>query len=138
MRTIHAVAHPEATHHVEGLIGGWYDCELTTAGLAAAATVAAALRAEIPPGARVELVSSDLRRTVQTAAAIADALGVPPVLDSRLREKSSGEVGGQPAGCDRRYVAPPVSIGWATTRACRARRPGWCSPSGCTPRWPTS
>lgn len=33
-RTIYVVTHPGATHHCEGLVGGWYDSDLTAKGLA--------------------------------------------------------------------------------------------------------
>ncbi|WP_291799342.1 hypothetical protein [Brevibacterium sp.] len=29
MRTLCVVTHPEATHHVHELVGGWHDSELT-------------------------------------------------------------------------------------------------------------
>ncbi|WP_433544089.1 histidine phosphatase family protein (plasmid) [Streptomyces sp. CA-294286] len=108
MRTLHVVTHPEATHHVEGVVGGWYDSELTSAGLRAAGAVARALRDQVPDAAPVELFSSDLRRTRQTAAALAEVFGIAPVLDPRLREKSYGEAGGRPQEwLDRRFVPPP-------------------------------
>lgn len=91
MRTLYVVTHPEATHHVEGVVGGWHDSQLTPGGVRAAATIAQALRARIPDGADVELFSSDLQRTLRTANEVAEVFGVKPVLDRRLREKSYGE-----------------------------------------------
>lgn len=109
MRTLHVVTHPEATHHLEGVVGGWHDSELTPAGLKAASAIARALRDRIPEGTEVELISSDLRRTVQTAEAVADVLGVRPALDARLREKSYGVAGGRPQEwLDQRFVPPPA------------------------------
>jgi probable phosphoglycerate mutase len=109
MRTLYVVTHPEATHHVEGLVGGWYDSELTPAGLRAAARIAHALRARIPDGAEVEVFTSDLRRTLRTAEEVAEVLGVRPVPDHRLRERSYGEAGGRPQEwLDRRFVPPPA------------------------------
>lgn len=67
MRTIYVVAHPEATHRVEGVVGGWHDSQLTPAGARAAASIAEALRSMIPGAAQVELFSSDLQRARQTA-----------------------------------------------------------------------
>ena len=32
MRDLYIVTHPEATHHVEALVGGWYDSALTQRG----------------------------------------------------------------------------------------------------------
>jgi probable phosphoglycerate mutase len=132
MRTIYAVTHPEATHHVEGVVGGWHDSQLTPVGLSAAASIAQALRAQIPDGADVELFSSDLQRTRQTAEKVAELFGVKPVLDRRLREKSYGEAGGRPQEwLDQRFVPPPAAgerlehdegVEGAETKAALARR----------------
>lgn len=109
MRTLHVVTHPEATHHVEGVVGGWHDSRLTPAGVRAAVAVARELRSRIPEGAEVELFSSDLARTQRTAQEVAEVFGVRPVLDRRLREKSYGVAGGRPQGwLDRRFVPPPA------------------------------
>jgi probable phosphoglycerate mutase len=109
VRTVHVVTHPEATHHLEGVVGGWHDSQLTPAGIRTARAIAAALRADIPAGAAVELFSSDLRRTRQTAAVIADRFDLTPVLDRRLREKSFGEAEGKPqAWLEERRLPPPA------------------------------
>ncbi|MFJ5681049.1 histidine phosphatase family protein [Streptomyces sp. NPDC093097] len=109
MRTLYVVTHPEATHHVEGVVGGWHDSQLTPSGIRAALSIAQSLRAQIPNGAEVELFSSDLRRTLRTADEVAGLFGVKPVLDRRLREKSYGEAGGRPQEwLDRRFVPPPA------------------------------
>ncbi|MGW0332525.1 histidine phosphatase family protein [Streptomyces sp. NPDC003011] len=132
MRSIHVVTHPEASHHVEGLVGGWYDSDLTPAGRRQAASIARALRAEIPEDTRVELFSSDLLRTRHTAEEIAALFGVEPALDRRLREKSYGEAEGKPqAWLDKRFVPPPATgdrmghdegVPGAETKAALARR----------------
>ncbi|MEV7904869.1 histidine phosphatase family protein [Streptomyces anulatus] len=109
MRTVHVIAHPEATHHVEGVVGGWHDSHLTPAGRLAAASAARTLRAAIPRAAEVELFSSDLLRARQTADAVGGVFGVEPILDPRLREKSYGEAEGRPQEwLDRRFVPPPA------------------------------
>ncbi|KUJ65562.1 phosphoglycerate kinase [Streptomyces albus subsp. albus] len=108
MRTLHVVTHPEATHHVEGVVGGWHDSRLTPVGVRAAASIAQALRAQIPEGAEVELFSSDLQRTRRTAEEVGELFGVRPILDRRLREKSYGQAEGRPQEwLDRRFVPPP-------------------------------
>lgn len=132
MRTLHVITHPEATHHVEKVVGGWHDSDLTPAGRDAAAAVARALRADIPADADVELISSDLRRAAQTADAVGELFGVRPLLDRRLREKSYGEAEGRPQEwLDRRFVPPPAEgdrmghhegVPGAETRAECARR----------------
>ncbi|MEV5598048.1 histidine phosphatase family protein [Streptomyces sp. NPDC052496] len=117
MRTLYVVTHPEATHHVENVVGGWHDSRLTPAGVRAAASLAQAIRSKVPLGAEVELFSSDLRRTVQTAEPIAGLLHSEPILDRRLREKSYGEAEGRPQEwLDRRFVPPPA-VPLASTRS---------------------
>ncbi|WP_433665336.1 histidine phosphatase family protein [Nocardia sp. CA-128927] len=106
---MYVIAHPESTHHIDGLVGGWYDSPLTPAGLRAAAAIAESLRAAIPAHAEVELYSSDLQRAAQAAEVIGELLHVPPVLDQRLREKSCGEAEGKPQDWLRqRFVTPPA------------------------------
>ncbi|ONI79754.1 histidine phosphatase family protein [Actinosynnema sp. ALI-1.44] len=129
-RTIHVVTHPEATHHVDRVVGGWHDSELTPAGHTAAAAIARALRARIPGAAPV--FTSDLTRAAQTAAAIGHALGTTPTRDERLREISYGEAEGRPQRwLDDRFVPPPATgdrlrhdfgIPGAETRESCARR----------------
>ncbi|MCX4649692.1 MULTISPECIES: histidine phosphatase family protein [unclassified Streptomyces] len=109
MRTLYVVTHPEATHHVEGVVGGWHDSQLTPAGIRAAVSIAQGLRAQIPDVAEVELFTSDLHRTLRTADEVADAFGVKLIQDRRLREKSYGEAEGMPQEwLDRRFVPPPA------------------------------
>ncbi len=109
VQRLYVVTHPEATHHVDGLVGGWYDSHLTVRGLAQAERIAAFLRSSIPADARIQLVSSDLARTAQTAAVIGAALGIEAELDSDLREKSYGIAEGRPqAWLDERFAFPPA------------------------------
>lgn len=109
MRNIYVVTHPEATHHLDGLVGGWHESQLTAKGARAAASVAGELRSRIPESARVELYSSDLRRAAETARVVGERLEVDPVLDRRLREKSFGEAEGRPqAWLSERFRPPPV------------------------------
>lgn len=111
MRTVLVVVHPEATHHVEGLVGGWYDSDLTAEGLRDADAIAVAIRHAIPVGAPVDVYSSDLMRCRRTAEAIATPLGAPPSFDRRLREKSYGVAEGRPQQwLDHRFLPPP-SVG---------------------------
>ncbi|GAB3220089.1 histidine phosphatase family protein [Glycomyces halotolerans] len=111
MRTLYVVTHPEAIHHLEGLVGGWYDSRLTPYGIRAAQSIGRALRAAVPDGTEVRLCSSDLRRTAQTAEAIAERFGVRPVLDPRLREMSFGRAEGRTRESWDRLVNPPPTDG---------------------------
>ncbi|QBS45480.1 histidine phosphatase family protein [Nocardia sp. CS682] len=109
MRTLYVVAHPESTHHVDGLVGGWYDSPLTPAGLRAATKIAEALRGAIPEQDAIEVYSSDLQRAARTADIIGEQLRVRPVLDARWREKSYGAAEGKPQEWLRqRFVTPPA------------------------------
>lgn len=108
-RTIYVVTHPEATHHCEGLVGGWYDSDLTAKGLADAKAIAQWLRGEIPPESGVDLFSSDSQRARRTADHISDALGTVVMPDRRLREKSYGIAEGRPQRwLDERFMPPPA------------------------------
>jgi probable phosphoglycerate mutase len=109
MKTLYVVTHPEASHHVERVVGGQFDSELTATGHRQAVAIAARLAESVPRGAEVELFTSDLRRTAQTADAIAAALDVVPVAMIDLREKSLGVAGGKPQQwLEDRFVPPPA------------------------------
>ena len=104
------VTHPEAEHHISELVGGWHDSALTERGRAQATAIAHRLRGLIPGGEGVEVFSSDLLRTRETADIVAAEVGVTPVLDERLREKSYGVAEGRPqAWLDERFIAPPAA-----------------------------
>jgi hypothetical protein len=45
MNDIYIVTHAEATHHVDGLVGGWFDSDLTERGCLQAEAIAASLAA---------------------------------------------------------------------------------------------
>lgn len=109
VREVFAVVHTASRHHDEGLVGGWYDSELSAAGVEQAERTAAALRRSIPDGAPCRVYSSDLRRAVQTAEAIASSLGVDLVRLPGLRELSYGVAEGRSESwLQERYVpAPP-------------------------------
>jgi probable phosphoglycerate mutase len=110
MRRAYVVTHPEATHHVENRVGGWFDSALTSRGRLHAGAVAARLREVVPRATRIGLYSSDLRRAVETAAPIASLFGVEPTLVRDLREKSYGVAGGRPQSwLDERFVPPPAT-----------------------------
>lgn len=132
MRHVYVVTHTEATHHVDNIVGGWHDSQLTPAGKRAAAAIAAGLREMIPASCDVEVYSSDLKRAQQTAAPVSELLHAQLVLDRRLREKSYGVAEGRPqAWLEERFVPPPASgdrmnhdegVAGAETKAMAARR----------------
>lgn len=109
MRTLYVVTHPEATHHVERLVGGQFDSDLTARGRRQASAIARRLSRLVPRDIDVELFTSDLRRTAQTAEIIATTLELQPIAMSDLREKSAGVAGGKPQQwLDDRFIPPPA------------------------------
>ncbi|HIW91182.1 MAG TPA: histidine phosphatase family protein [Candidatus Corynebacterium avicola] len=111
------MTHPEATHHVDGQVGDWFDSALTERGLSDATRIAKSLREDLGVGAGdgdgqgtgVRIISSDLLRIRQTAEVTSDALGVPVELETGLREKSYGVVEGRPQSrLDERFITPPA------------------------------
>lgn len=107
MKNIYVVTHPEATHHVDGLVGGWFDSDLTDRGAWHAQAIADALAKRLG-AAVVEVYSSDLLRARRTADIIVQRLDTRLIIDPDLREKSYGKAGGQPqAWLDERFIPPP-------------------------------
>ncbi len=101
MPTLHLLTHPEATHVVDGLVGGWYDAALTDRGEEQARLTATEMAARLGSSAgEVAVVSSDLVRCRRTAELVAAVLGegVGVRLDRGLREQSYGAAAGHPVG----------------------------------------
>jgi glucosyl-3-phosphoglycerate phosphatase len=81
------VRHGESIWNAEGRIQGQRCAGLSASGHAQAAATGPALAAAYPDAT---LVTSDLQRTVETAAPLAAALGRVPSQDPRLRERTFG------------------------------------------------
>jgi probable phosphoglycerate mutase len=80
------IRHAESTWNAAGRWQGQGDPPLSARGRGQADTLAAALADE-----RIDaLVTSDLRRAAETAAALGRRLGLTPVADPRLRERDVG------------------------------------------------
>jgi probable phosphoglycerate mutase len=107
VKHLYVVTHPQSQHHIDGLVGGWYDSGLTDLGLSQASHIGQRIRTLLPEGAPAELYSSDLLRAYQTAEVIANRLRTPIQTMSDLREKSYGDAEGKPqAWLDERFVYP--------------------------------
>jgi len=81
------IRHGETEWNDVGRIQGWAPVTLSATGREQAARVGASIAAEYDVDA---VVSSDLHRTHETAAAIAEATGVDVETDERLRERNFG------------------------------------------------
>lgn len=92
---MYVVIHTQAGHHVDGLVGGWYDSDLTGLGQRQADAVAAELERRLDGGA-VGIIASDLLRARHTAEFISTRIGGDVRLDPDLREKSYGDAEGRP------------------------------------------
>ncbi|ETY75175.1 histidine phosphatase family protein [Lactiplantibacillus fabifermentans] len=91
MQQLILIQHPEAQHHLNGMVGSWTDWPLTAAGEATATQIGKKL-APILAAHDFESYCSDLTRTSQTIAAL-------PVTDvhfsAQLREQNLGVAVGQ-------------------------------------------
>lgn len=87
------VRHARTALNAEGLLRGHLDPELDEVGRAEAQTLAEAL-APWRPG---RIVTSPLRRAVQTAAAIGRRVGVPVIAEPGLIDRDYGRWAGHPA-----------------------------------------
>lgn len=84
-----AVRHAQSEHHIRRLTGGWTDTGLTDLGREQTRLLTARLAVELA-GVPLSLYTSDLRRAVETAEPLAVALGVPMLVEPRLREHNNG------------------------------------------------
>jgi probable phosphoglycerate mutase len=99
MKNVYVVTHTEATHHIQGLAGGWYDTSLTENGRNQARKIAVALYSEIGEQ-NIPIYSSDLKRCTETAEAFAEVFNSTVILDRNLREMSWGDADGK----DREWI----------------------------------
>jgi len=95
VRQLLLVRHGESRWNAEGRIQGQACAGLSERGHAQARALAESIgpglaRRLVDDADGVRLVTSDLQRAVETAAPLAERLGVDPVPDRRLRERSFG------------------------------------------------
>lgn len=107
MKTLYLVRHGETDHNAGDLAMGQTDVPLNELGRKQARQTADFLRRY--PVARI--VSSDLQRASDTAAALGTALGISVETDPRLRELAFGIFEGKRvADCAREY--PEIAAQW--------------------------
>jgi broad specificity phosphatase PhoE len=106
--------HAQTGANADGLLQGRDDLELTETGRSQAAALAASLAAR-PAGPPALVVSSPLRRAVQTA----EAFGLPVTVDERWVELDYGDI-------DRTPIRDVPASVWRQWKA----DPGWAPPGG--------
>ena len=94
MQRIYLITHCEASHTVDGKVGGWYDSELTARGADQAALLVEKIAYYGFGFEGSEVYSSDLKRAAQTAKILIKHSTTKLKLDRRLREMSFGAHGG--------------------------------------------
>ena len=94
MKQIITIQHTQSMHHTNGMVGSWTDWHLTDLGRAQAERIAARLMPHLA-GKQWTLYSSDLLRAQETAAPLAQRLGVEPILRTELRERNLGPAVGK-------------------------------------------
>lgn len=90
VRRVILCRHGRTTHNHAGMWQGQLDTELDDTGRVQARQAGEALRRMVGEGDQVVVLTSDLRRASETAAFLAQDLGVAVSLDERLREIDVG------------------------------------------------
>ena len=89
---VYFIRHGETEWNSSGRWQGWVDTNLSDSGRSQAIQVSGKLKEKD----RRRIYSSDVRRALETARIISKELGnIPIVVDSRLRERSLGEIEGK-------------------------------------------
>ena len=94
MKQIITIQHTQSEHHVNGMVGSWTDWHLTEKGCLQAERIAGRLL-PLLQGKGWALYSSDLLRAQETAAPLAQTLGISPILRKELRERNLGPAVGK-------------------------------------------
>jgi 2,3-bisphosphoglycerate-dependent phosphoglycerate mutase/probable phosphoglycerate mutase len=110
--------HGQTDYNLAGRMQGHIDSQLTDLGQAQAVAVAP----EIVRMAPELLISSDLRRAIDTADVVGAATGLPVKLDPRLRETHLGEWQGR--------SVEEIELAWPGAIAAWRSDPSWAPPGG--------
>lgn len=118
LQTVVLLRHGQTDHNVTGRMQGHLDSVLTDDGHGQAAAVAPRIAALAPD----RVISSDLRRAVDTADVVAAACARPVKFDPRLRETHLGEWQG--------LTVAEVEATWPGAIAEWRSDPAWAPPGG--------
>lgn len=105
MKRYYIVTHGEAQHHVDHVVGGWFDSKLTPKGIKQAHDLARFFSSK-GVSECAAIYSSDLLRSRDTAEVIADAMRLKVSVDDRLREMSFGKHEGMDQALHNRIMKP--------------------------------
>ena len=94
MKQIITIQHTQSEHHTNGMVGSWTDWPLTETGRKQAERIAQRLQPMLD-GREWTMYASDLLRAQETAAPLAERLGVTPILRMELRERNLGPAVGK-------------------------------------------
>ena len=112
MRRVVLLRHGQTASNAEGRIQGQIDTDLNEVGLVQAEALGTVFAADPPE----KVVSSDLARARRTAQAVCDHIGVPLLVDERLRETHFGAWQG--------LTGDEVRAGWPEEYAAWRRHEG--------------
>ncbi|WP_232663029.1 histidine phosphatase family protein [Pseudonocardia sp. TRM90224] len=118
LRRLVLLRHGQTDYNVAGRMQGHIDSMLTDSGRAQAAAVAPEI-ARLAPDL---IISSDLKRAVDTADVVGAATSLPVKLDPRLRETHLGEWQGQ--------TVADIEQAWPGAIAVWRSDPAWAPPGG--------
>ncbi|MGQ0573334.1 MAG: histidine phosphatase family protein [Pseudonocardia sp.] len=118
LRRLVLLRHGQTDHNVAGRMQGHLESMLTGAGLDQAVRTAPSIAAMAPD----RLVTSDLRRAVDTADAVGAACGLPVKVDPRLRETHLGRWQG--------LSVDDIERDWPGAIATWRSDPAWAPPGG--------
>lgn len=111
-RQLILLRHGQTEYNATDRMQGQLDTDLTELGRTQAKTAAVELATRAP----YRIVSSDLRRAVDTAVALGDAAGLPVAVDTRLRETHLGDWQGL-THLDVDALAPGARLEWRADAA---------------------
>lgn len=132
MKNIITIQHTQSVQHTNGMIGSWYDWELTNHGLEQANKIGKKLSEELKK--EYVLYTSDLLRAKQTAEIVSSYLEIEPIYTKSLREFNLGEAIGKSkewARSNNRCNVWPGTIDWGEKiddkpfKGCESKREVW-------------
>jgi probable phosphoglycerate mutase len=106
MKRICLITHCEASHSVDGKVGGWYDTELTVKGAKQASQLSNKISELGFDISTLKVYSSDLKRAAQTAKILTKGVNNQIIFDERLREMSFGTHGGMKQNEHNKIMIP--------------------------------